>query len=188
MKICEILTEKIIDVKLNAKDKNEAINKMIDLANKSGKITDIGKARRLGYKDKKGFVVARIRIRRGGRTKTRPRKGRRSKRMTKRKVLKMNYRWVAEQRVQRRFTNLEVLNSYKTGQDGKHYFFEVILVDPNRPEIQKSKDVNWILNPANKKRVMRGLTSAGKKSRGLRKKTRQLKVRPSIRARHRQGK
>ena len=53
MKICEILTEKIIDVKLIAKDKNEAIGKMIDLANKSGKIIDIEKARECVFEREK---------------------------------------------------------------------------------------------------------------------------------------
>jgi len=152
------------------------------------KPTDIGRARILGYKDKKGMVIIRIRIIRGGRRKTRPKKGRRSKRMTNRKVLKMNYRWVAEQRVQKEYTNLEVINSYKIGQDGKHYFFEVILVDPQRPEIRKDKEVNYTVNKTNRGRTFRGITSAGRKSRGLRKKSPEMKVRPSLRARGRLGK
>src|SRR3989344_6268130 len=94
------------------------------------KPTDIGRARNLGYKDKKGYIVARVRVVRGGRQKPRPRKGRRSKRMTVRLTLKMNYKWVAEQRAQKKFTNLEVLNSYNLGKDGKHYFYEVIMIDP----------------------------------------------------------
>ncbi len=148
----------------------------------------LDRARALGYRAKKGFVVVRVRILRGGRKRSRPRKGRRSKRMTVRKTLKMNYKWVAEQRVARKFRNLEVLNSYQLGKDGKHYFFEVILVDVSRPEIKNDKKINWICKPANRGRVFRGLTSAGKKSRGLRKKTREMKVRPSIRARGRLGK
>jgi len=148
----------------------------------------LDRARALGYKDKKGFVIARIRIKRGGHKRPRPNKGRRSKRLHTRKNLKMNYRWIAEQRVARKYRNLEVLNSYNIGKDGVHYFYEVILVDPKRPEIKKDKTIKWITNPANKKRVFRGLTSAAKKSRGLRKKSHELKVRPSIRARKRQGK
>jgi len=148
----------------------------------------LDRARALGYKAKKGFVIVRIRIGRGGRKRPRPRKGRRSKRMTVRKTLKMNYKWVAEQRVARKFKNLEILNSYNIGKDGKHYFYEVILVDVSRPEIKNDKKINWICKPANKKRVFRGLTSSGKKSRGLKKKSKELKVRPSIRARGRLGK
>ncbi len=59
--------------------------------------TRLDKARALGYKAKSGFIVVRVRVMRGGRTKTRPsKKGRRSKRQSPRKTLRMNYRWVAE--------------------------------------------------------------------------------------------
>ena len=148
----------------------------------------LDRARGLGYKDKKGFVVVRVRVKRGGHKKKRPNAGRRSKRMTIRKVLKMSYKWIAEQRAQAKFQNLEVLNSYKIGKDGIHYFYEVILLDPSKPEIQSDKNVNWITKPGNKKRVYRGLTSAGKKSRGLRNKHPTSKTRPSVRAGGRLGK
>ena len=49
MKISEILTEDVIEINLAASDKNEAINKMIDLANKSGKITDVESVRRVVF-------------------------------------------------------------------------------------------------------------------------------------------
>lgn len=155
---------------------------------KLDKPTDIGRARNLGYKDKKGYVVVRVKLVRGGRKRPRPRKGRRSKRLTIRKTLKMNYRWIAEQRAAKKFTNLEVLNSYQIAKDGMHYFFEVILVDPDRQEIKEDKDISWICRPENTGRVFRGLTSAGKQSRGLRTKSRNLKVRPSQRAWSRKGK
>ena len=148
----------------------------------------LDKARAMGYKDKKGFVIIRARVKRGGHKRTRPNKGRRSKRMTIKKTLKMSYQWIAEQRVARKYTNLEVLNSYKIGRDGIFYFFEVICVDPSKSEIQSDKTINWITNPINRKRAFRGLTSAGKKSRGLRSKSRQLKIRPPTRARGRLGK
>lgn len=148
----------------------------------------LDRARILGYKAKKGFVIARVRINRGGRTKTRPRKGRRSKRMTSKKILKMSYQWVAEQRAARKFANLEVLNSYYIGEDGQNYFFEIILVDPERAEIKSDSTINWICSPENRGRVFRGLTSAGKKSRGLSTKSHEMKVRPSIRAWNRRGK
>ncbi|HLD37613.1 MAG TPA: 50S ribosomal protein L15e [Candidatus Nanoarchaeia archaeon] len=148
----------------------------------------LDRARSLGYKAKKGIVMVRVRILRGGRKRTRINKGRRSVRQTVRKTLKMNYQWVAEQRAARKFTNLEVLNSYNIGKDGRHYFFEVILVNPNAPEIKSDKTFTWLQNPANRGRVFRGLTSAGKKSRGLRSKSPNLKVRPSLRAWSRRGK
>jgi len=148
----------------------------------------LDKARALGYKAKKGFVIARVRLLRGGHHRPRPNAGRRSKRMHTRKNLEMNYQWIAEQRAGRKFANLEVLNSYQIGKDGLHYFYEVILVDPHMPEIKSDKTINWIINPANHSRVFRGLTSAAKKSRGFRSKSRQMKVRPSLRARGRLGK
>ncbi len=108
--------------------------------------------------------------------------------MTNKKIVKMNYQWVAEQRAARKFKNLEILNSYKIGKDGMHYFFEVILIDPDKPEIKSDKELSFLTKSTNKKRVFRGLTSAGRKSRGLRSRSRELKVRPSIRAQKRRGK
>lgn len=128
----------------------------------------LDRARALGYKDKTGFVVVRVRIKRGGHKRPRPNAGRRSVRMHTNKNLKMNYKGIAEQRAGNKFKNLEVLNSYQIGKDGVNYFFEVIMVDPQRPEIKNDKTINWICKPENRKRAMRGLTSTAKKSRGLR--------------------
>ena len=147
----------------------------------------IDRARTLGYKDKKGFVIIRVRIKRGGHKRPRPNKGRRSKRLHTRKNLKMNYKWIAEQRVERKYKNLVVLNSYVIGKDGINYFYEVIMIDPSKPEIKNDKTINWVCKKQNQKRSMRGLTSAGKKSRGLRKKG-PSKVRPSVRSGKRRGK
>jgi large subunit ribosomal protein L15e len=144
----------------------------------------LDRARGLGYKDKKGFVVIRIRLKRGGHRKPRPIKGRRGKRMHTRKNLTMSYKWIAEQRVANKHRNLEVLNSYEVGKDGINYFFEVICVDPERPEIKNDPTMSWISKGSNKNRVLRGLTSAAKKSRGLRSKDPTNKNRPSVRAGH----
>jgi len=174
-------------------DKKTLRQRMIDwrksqVFTKVDKPLRLDRARALGYKNKKGFVIIRIRLKRGGHKKPRPNKGRRGKRLTVRKTLKMNYKWIAEQRVSRKYKNLEVLNSYQIGKDGVHYFFEVIMIDPSKPEIKKDKKLNWICKPGNKKRAMRGLTSAGKKSRGLRSKHPTSKTRPSVRAGKRRGK
>jgi len=148
----------------------------------------LDRARALGYKAKKGFVVVRVRLLRGGRKRSRHTHGRKSRKQHVRKILKMNYQWVAEARVGKKFTNLEVLNSYFIGKDGKHYFFEVILVDPEMPEIKTDRTTKWIVSSKHRARVERGLTSAGKKSRGLRSKSRDMKVRPSLRSWNRRGK
>ncbi len=125
----------------------------------------LDRARALGYKAKNGFVIVRVRLLRGGRKKPKNRAGRRSKRMTRKKVLKMTYQTVAEQRAQRKYPNLEVLNSYNLAKDGRNYYFEVILIDPSAPEIISDKNLNWICSNKNKKRALRGLTSSARKSR-----------------------
>lgn len=153
-----------------------------DALTKVDKPLRLDKARALGYKDKKGFVIIRVRVKRGGHRRPRPNKGRRSKRMHTRKNLVMNYRGIAEQRVEKKYKNLVVLNSYLIGKDGMHYFYEVISVDPLIPEIQNDDTINWICRPENQKRAMRGLTSAGRKSRGLRHKFPTFKLHSSERA------
>jgi len=148
------------------------------------KPTRLDRARKLGYKAKQGFVVVRVRVRRGGFRKKRPSSGRRPKRMgvSKYKLAK-SLRLIAEERAARKFPNLEVLNSYWVGEDGRHKWFEVILVDPNHPVIKADKDINWICEKQHNGRAFRGLTSAGKKVRGLRNKGRGAeKVRPSRKA------
>ena len=86
-------------------------------------------------------------------------------------------------RVGKRIPSLRVLNSYWVGQDATYKFFEVILVDPSHKAIRRDPKINWICRPVHKRREQRGLTSAGKNNRGLRKKgTRDNKNRPSRRA------
>lgn len=149
----------------------------------------LDRARSLGYKAKKGIFVVRVRVIRGGRRRIRKGvKGRKSRKQTIRKMLKMSYRWVAEIRAARKYENMEVLNSYWVGRDGKYYFYEVIMIDPNRPEIRSDPVLRWITSKTNSKRAERGLTSAGKKARGLRSKSHNLKVRPSLRSWNRKGK
>jgi large subunit ribosomal protein L15e len=127
--------------------------------------TRLDKARMLGYKSKQGFALARVRIKKGGRRRPSPTKGRKPRSIGVFYTPKMNKQAIAERRVARKFLNLEVLNSYYVGESGTHQFYEVILVDKNHPAIKKDKDVGWIVSQ--RKRVFRGLTSAGKKSRGL---------------------
>ena len=60
-----------------------------------------------------------------------------------------------------------MLNSYWVGQDSTYKFYEVILVDPMHKSIRRDPGMQWITKPVMKHREMRGLTAAGKKSRGL---------------------
>ncbi len=133
--------------------------------------TRLDRARTLGYKAKQGFVLTRTKVRRGSLRKSRPNKGRRPKRMgTNRINPGKNLQWIAEERTNRKFPNLEVLNSYWVGEDGKRKWFEVILVDPAHPQIKNDDDINWICEEEQKGRVYKGKTSSGKKARGLRSK------------------
>jgi large subunit ribosomal protein L15e len=135
------------------------------------KPTRLDRARKLGYKAKQGFVVVRVRVRRGGLRKQRPRAGRRPKRMGVKKFKPAkSLRLIAEERAARKFPNLEALNSYWVGEDGRSKWFEIIMVDPEHPAIKADKDINWICQKQHRGRVFRGLTSAGKKVRGLRRK------------------
>ncbi|MCX6815285.1 MAG: 50S ribosomal protein L15e, partial [Candidatus Aenigmarchaeota archaeon] len=127
--------------------------------------TRLDKAHALGYKSKQGFILARVRIGKGRRRRPSPTKGRKPRSIGVFFTPKMNLQAIAERRTARKFPNLEVLNSYSVGRDGMYNYYEVILVDKNHPAIKKDKDVGWIVHQ--RKRVFRGLTSAGKKSRGL---------------------
>ena len=150
----------------------------------------IDRARSLGYKAKQGYIVVRARVRRGSLRKHHIRGGRKPaakgiKKITAAKSIQR----IAEERTSKKFPNLEVLNSYWIGEDGKSHYYEVILVDPFHPSIMKDKKINWICNSSNKRRVLRGKTSAGRKGRGLyHKGTGAEKVRPSIRANEGRGK
>ncbi len=143
--------------------------------------TRIDKARSLGYKAKQGVVLARARVRKGTARKSRFRAGRRSTRQGVRRIGRTkNTQRIAEERVSRKYPNLRVLNSYWVGEDGSNRWFEVILVDPNHPAIENDTDLNWICEPSQQNRAFRGLTSAGRRARGLRSRGQGAeKVRPS---------
>ncbi len=156
---------------------------------KIDKPTRIDRAKTLGYKAKQGFVVVRVKIKKGTRVRKRVTKGRKPSKLGTRIPAKKSKQVISEERIAKKFPNLEVLNSYWVGEDGKSKWYEVILVDKNHPQIKNDKSINWILSRKNKNRVLRGLTSAGKKSRGLTKKGKGAeKIRPGIGAKGGQGK
>ena len=150
----------------------------------------IDRARSLGYKAKQGYIVVRARVRRGGLRKHAIRGGRKpSGRGINKITPAKNTQRIAEERTAKRYPNMEVLNSYWVGEDGKHQYYEVILVDPAHPAIVNDPKINWISAIPNTNRVLRGKTSAGQKGRGLLHKGKGAeKVRPSIRARDSKGK
>ena len=154
------------------------------------KPTRLDRARNAGYKAKQGYVIVRGRVRKGSFQKRQIKAGRRAKRkgilaITVGKSLQR----MAEERAQKRYPNLEVLNSHWVGADGQHEWYEIILVDPHHPVIKADPKINWICDNAHSGRVYRGKTSAGKKGRGLDKKGKGVvKNRPSIRANGRRAK
>ena len=97
-----------------------------------------------------------------------PAGGRRPKTSRRSKVVNKSYQWIAEERAVKKYTNCEVLNSYYVGEDGKHYWYEVIMIDKNHPNIKRDPNLRRIAKQTS--RVHRGLTSAAKKTRGLRNK------------------
>ncbi|CAI9762346.1 unnamed protein product [Fraxinus pennsylvanica] len=133
-----------------------------------------------------GFVIYRVRVRRGGRKRPVP-KGIVYGKPTNQGVTQLKFqrskRSVAEERAGRKLGGLKVLNSYWINEDSTYKYFEVILVDPAHNAIRNDPRINWICNPVHKHRELRGLTSAGKKYRGLRGKGHlNHKARPSRRA------
>jgi large subunit ribosomal protein L15e len=146
----------------------------------------LDRARQAGYKAKQGVIVVRGRVRRGGLRKTRFTGGRVPSKMGVKKItMKQNTQVICETRAAKRYPNLEVLNSYWVGEDGKHHYYEVILVDPFHPSIRADKDLSWIATKPATNRVLRGKTSAGQKHRGLRNKGKGAEhVGPSVRKSH----
>ena len=115
-------------------------------------------------------MVYRVRVRRGGRKRQVP-KGQtygkpKTHGVTQLKASR-NLRSVAEERAGRRCGNLRVLNSYWVNEDSTFKFYEVVLVDPSHPTIRRDPRIQWIVSAKHKRRECRGLTSAGRKYRGI---------------------
>lgn len=141
------------------------------------------RARSLGFRAKEGIFVVRQRVSRGGRKREKTAGGRRPKTRRMLKILNKNYQQIAEERANCKYTNCEVLNSYWVAEDGLYFWYEVILVDRDHPQILKDPILSWVGERQHKGRVFRGLTSAGRRNRGMMRKGKGAeKVRPSNRA------
>merc|ERR1719398_293046 len=143
----------------------------------------------VGYKAKQGYIVYRVRVKRGGRKK-RVAKGIVYGKpvncgIDKQKATR-NLRSIAEERVGRKCGVLRVLNSYWVTSDAVHKWYEVIMIDPYHKAIRDDARINWICKSVMKHRELRGLTAAGRKGRGLQARgKRATKLRPSRRATYR---
>lgn len=100
--------------------------------------TRLDRARALGYKAKTGYILARVRVRKGGRR--RKLYGRRGRKPSKAGLVKFtpkkSLKTIAEEKAKRKFPNLKVLNSYYVAEDGQYKWFEVILIDPHHPNFK----------------------------------------------------
>ena len=158
--------------------KKDVVTKRIE------KPTRLDRARSLGYKAKQGYILIRQRVKRGKRQRPMRKHGKRTKHASPRRDLRISYKVIAEQRVEKKYRNCAVLNSYPVGEDANNYWYEVILVDRTHPAIMADPKINWICDK--KGRAARGITSAGRHSRALTKKGKGVeKVRPSLRAHNR---
>ena len=151
------------------------------------KPTNLGRARELGYKAKQGVLVARVRVRRGRRKRPKPDLGRKPSKMGRFFSPGKSLQRQAEEKAARRFINCEVVGSYWVGEDGEHKFYEVILADRSHPAVQSDPFLGSLVR--RRGRAFRGLTSAGRKGRGLTVKgIGAEKVRPSLGAHEGRGK
>ena len=152
--------------------------------------TRIDRARNLGYKAKQGIVMVRVKVRRGGRRKSRYVRARRSIRMGVNRITAgKSLQRIAEERASRKYPNMEALNSYWVGQDGRQKWYEVILVDGNHPAIRTDSQLAWMSDHVHRGRAERGKTSAGIKGRGMGTRGKGTeKTRPSIRSHGNLGK
>ncbi len=128
--------------------------------------TNIARARELGYKAKEGIIVVRVKIRKGKRKRQQADSGRKPSKSGRFFSMQKSLQSISEERAAKKFSNYEVLNSYYVGQTGMEKFYEVILMDRNNPVLINDKIYSNIISQKN--RVSRGLTSSGKKHRGLR--------------------
>lgn len=103
------------------------------------------RAHALGYKAKPGYVVVRVRVRKGGLSRPRPKSGRRPKRMGVAGYSPhKSAQWIAEERAAKKFPNLVVLGSYWVGEDGMYKWYEVVMADPHHPSIRSDYERRWI--------------------------------------------
>lgn len=129
---------------------------------------NVVRARTLGYKAKKGVFTVIVRTKRGGGLFRAINKARRPKRKGFKKLTRnISIQRISEQKASKKYLNCEVVNSYLVGEDGKYKYYNVILASKTQPEVKKDPQLKNIVKV--NARAERGLTSASKKGRGLKK-------------------
>jgi large subunit ribosomal protein L15e len=89
------------------------------------------RARELGYKAKRDYIVARVRIAKGKRARPRYSLGRKPAKTIKYVSPGFSAGDRAELKAANRFSNLKVLGSYYVGEDGTDKYYEVVMLNPN---------------------------------------------------------
>ncbi|MGC9079578.1 MAG: 50S ribosomal protein L15e [Nanopusillaceae archaeon] len=129
--------------------------------------TRLDRARKLGWKPINGIIVVRVRVKKGWRKRKDMPRHVKTVSYYFYRPLDISLRAIAEQRAQRKYPNMEVLNSYYVGEDGRYKWYEVILVDPLNPNVASREEYSWLLLSKNRKRALRGLTPGFRDSRQL---------------------
>lgn len=128
--------------------------------------TRLPKARSLGYKAKTGVVMVRSRIRKGGRIRPQFHGGRKPSSAGRvHYTPQKNHMGILEERVNRKYPNLEVVGSYPVAKDGKQKWYEHVMIDPEHSAIKNDDRLSDYVDQRG--RAHRGKTNAGRKSRGL---------------------
>jgi large subunit ribosomal protein L15e len=124
--------------------------------------TNIVSARQAGYKAKQGVFVARVRVRKGHGTYSRPKNKRRPKRQGQAKLTRRkSTQSMGEEKASKKFENAEVIGSYKIAEDGKWHYFEVVLADRSAPSIASDKELSFLAK-GQSGRAERGKTFSGR--------------------------
>ncbi|MEM0149735.1 MAG: 50S ribosomal protein L15e [Candidatus Micrarchaeaceae archaeon] len=146
-----------------------------------GKPTNIARARELGYKAKEGIDIVRVRVHGGSRKRKQHGGGRKPSKSGMYFTRAKSAQAMAEERAAHAYPNYEVLNSYFAGSAGVMKYYEVIML--NRQSKVLASDPYYSAIMSQRSRALRGLTSSGRKHRGLmRKSYGSITLRPSKRA------
>ena len=171
----------------NYKNREQILKDRVSLWRKGSSIqkldvpTNIARARTLGYKAKQGVIIVRSCVRKGMRKREKPRGGRKPSKNGRFFSYQKSLQSIAEERVSRKYMNMEVLNSYYVGEDGRYKFFEVIMLDRSNESVLSNPLFGSVVKL--KGRAFRGLTSSGIKHRGMLHKGKTTIIsRPSVRS------
>lgn len=115
------------------KTRSPVQRKRVSAWNKQPSVTRVEKpsnparARELGFKAKKEFLIVRVRMPRGKMKRQRPDLGRKPAKNRLKENPGKSWRWFAQKKAVRDFSGFEIVNSYWIGEDGTGQYYEVIL-------------------------------------------------------------